>query len=147
VLVVVRGLGDKDIEVVRPALDRIAGIDLAVDDRCGVLDDVVDVEIFAWKSPTIDCVESTSRCSAGPKPPTACAVSSSSEAILALGSADKPRLAASSAGPISLGTVPLVMVCPGERNFPGLPVDTRSKYCSPIADTECTLADASTGIL
>ena len=29
--------------------------------------------------------------------------------------------AVSSAGPISSGTVPLVMVCPGEKNLPGLP--------------------------
>jgi hypothetical protein len=28
-----------------------------------------------------------------------------------------------------------------------LPSDTRSTYCSPTADTECTFADASTGIL
>jgi hypothetical protein len=39
------------------------------------------------------------------------------------------------------------MVCPSLRYLPGLPSDTRSRYCSPIADTECTLATASTGIL
>src|SRR5271167_2698395 len=36
---------------------------------------------------------------------------------------------------------------PGKFLLPGPPVDTRSRYCSPIADTECTLAEASTGIL
>src|ERR1700727_3022809 len=102
-------------------------------------------DMFASKSPTMDCVESTSRCSDGPNPPTANAVSSSSDAIFFLGRTDRPRLAASRAGPISLGTVPLVIVCPGEKNLPGAPVDTRSRYCSPIADTECTLPDESTG--
>ena len=48
---------------------------------------------------------------------------------------------------ISLGTVPLVMVCPDDRNLPGFPVDTKSRYCSPTADTECTFATASIGIL
>ena len=50
-------------------------------------------------------VESTSRCSAGPNPPTAFDVSVSSESIFSLGSTARPRLAASSAGPTSLGTV------------------------------------------
>src|ERR1700727_3926591 len=104
-------------------------------------------DMFASKSPTMDCVESTSRCSDGPHPATGNAVSSGSDAIFFLGRTDSPRLAASRAGPISLGTVPLVIVCPGEKNFPGPPVDTRSRYCSPIADTECTLAEASTGVL
>ena len=54
-------------------------------------------------SPTIAWVASTSRCSAGPSPPTACDVSSSSQAILSFGSTARPLLAASSAGPISAG--------------------------------------------
>lgn len=36
---------------------------------------------------------------------------------------------------------------PGGEVLPGLPAETRSRYCSPTADTECTLATASTGIL
>ena len=103
--------------------------------------------MFVWKSPTIAWVESTSRCSAGPNPPTDSAVSSSSLPILSLGNAASPRLAVSSAGPISAGTVPLVMVCPSRRYFPGFPLETRSRYCSPTADTEWTLATVSTGIL
>ena len=103
--------------------------------------------MLVLKSPTIAWVESTSRCSAGPSPPTDSAVSSSSWPILSFGSTVKPRLAVSSAGPISLGTVPLVIVWPGEKNPCALPSDTRSRYCSPTADTECTLADASSGIL
>ena len=72
-------------------------------------------EMLVLKSPAIAWVESTSRCSAGPSPPTAWAVSSSSAAILSLGSTASPRLAASSVGPISTGTVVLVMVWPGEK--------------------------------
>ena len=49
--------------------------------------------------------------------------------------------------PNLLGTVLSVMVWPSLRYWPGLPVDTRSRYCSPMAETECTFADASTGIL
>lgn len=48
-------------------------------------------------------------------------------------------------GLISRGTVPCVMVCPGEKYWLNSS-DTRSTYCLPIADTECTLATASTGI-
>ncbi|CNI08848.1 Uncharacterised protein [Mycobacterium tuberculosis] len=99
------------------------------------------------KSPTIAWVPSTSRCNAGPNPPTDIAVSSSRTGILSAGSAARPLLAVSSAGPISLGTVPFAMVWPSEKYLPGLPVDTRSRYCSPTADTEWTLAVASIGIL
>ena len=51
-------------------------------------------------------VESTSRCSAGPKPPTAFEVSVSSWSIFSFGSTARPRFAESSAGPTSLGTTP-----------------------------------------
>ncbi len=103
--------------------------------------------IWVLKSPTMAWVESTKRCRAGPSPPTDCAVSSSSWPIFSLGSTAKPRFAVSRAGPISAGTVPLVMVCPSARYLPGFPLDTRSRYCSPTAETECTLAVASVGIL
>ena len=96
--------------------------------------------MLVLKSPTMAWVESTSRCNAGPRPPTDSAVSSSNCPILSFGSTVKPRLAVSRAGPISLGTVPLVMVCPGEKNPCALPCETRSRYCSPTADTECTFA-------
>ncbi|PQM46461.1 hypothetical protein C1Y40_03370 [Mycobacterium talmoniae] len=111
--------------------------------------------MLVLKSPTIAWVESTNRCSDGPNPPTAWAVSSSSPPILSAGSAANPRLAVSKAGPIGDGTVlrgrPSAnfwgMVCPGRKCCGGLPLDTRSRYCSPTADTECTFADASIGIL
>ena len=71
--------------------------------------------VFASNSPASDCAESTKRCNAGPKPPTAADVSSSSEAILSLGSAARPRSTASSIVPMSSGTVVRVMVCPGVK--------------------------------
>ena len=43
VLVVCRGLRGQRVQVARPALDCITRVDLAVQDRSGVLDDVVDV--------------------------------------------------------------------------------------------------------
>ena len=54
--------------------------------------------MFVLKSPTIACEPSTNRCSDGPKPPTARAVSFSSTGILSAGSAASPLLAASRAG-------------------------------------------------
>ena len=42
-LVVLRSLRGKDIQVMRPAFDRFARVDLAVQDRCGVFNDVVDI--------------------------------------------------------------------------------------------------------
>ena len=103
--------------------------------------------MLSLKSWASACVESASRCRDGPKPPTACDVSSNSDEIFSLGSTSSPWLAAASTGPISAGTVPLVMVCPLAKYVPGLPADTRSRYCSPTADTECTLAVASIGTL
>ena len=63
------------------------------------------------KSWAIARVASTRRRRDGPSPPTASDVSCSSDATLSLGSAANARLAASSAGPIWLGTVVLVIVC------------------------------------
>jgi len=103
--------------------------------------------MFASKSPTMDCVESTSRCSDGPillLP--SCFVEQRCD--LLLGQDGRPRLAASRAGPISLGTVPLVIVCPGREELARAAGGTQDPdTAQPIADTECTLADASTGIL
>src|ERR1700709_1479372 len=83
----------------------------------------------------------------GPRPPTAWDVSVSSASIFSFGSTARLLLAASSAGPTSLGTELLVMVEPGARNWLESLAGTRSRYCSPMADTECTLAVVSTGIL
>ncbi|CKS74056.1 Uncharacterised protein [Mycobacterium tuberculosis] len=86
------------------------------------------------------------RFSEDPSPPTASDASCSTDATRSLGSTANPRLAASSAGPIWLGTVVVVIVCPCRRYGPLVRVDTRSTNCSPTADTECTLAEASVGI-
>ena len=104
-------------------------------------------EMLVLKSPARACVESTSRCSAGPSPPTACA--SRRVARRSCLSAAPPTRGRRDPTPARsrLGTVLLVMVCPSRRSIGRIAVDTRSRYCSPTADTECTLADASTGIL
>ncbi len=103
--------------------------------------------MLVWKSPAIAWVESTRRCSAGPSPPTATAVSSSSSPTFSLGSAASIRLASSRIGPIGAGTVVSVMTALSASTLSVVPADTRSRYCSPTADTECTCAEASAGIL
>ena len=112
------------------------------------VDDVVDVaDVRPEVTDDRLRVSRPAAAATGPTRRPPATVSSSSAAIFSFGSTASPWLAASSAGPISLGTVPLVMVCPSAKYWPGCRSDTRSRYCSPIADTECTLADASTGIL
>ncbi|SKU45906.1 Uncharacterised protein [Mycobacteroides abscessus subsp. abscessus] len=66
---------------------------------------------------------------------------------MSLGRTSNVWLTVSRVGPIGLGTVLLVMVWPGEKYLAGFCADTRSMYCSPTADTECTFAEESIGIL
>ena len=75
---------------------------------------------LSLKSLAIAVVESTRRCNAGPRPPTAWDVSVSSASIFSFGSTARLLLAASSAGPTSLGTELLVMVVPGARYWFGV---------------------------
>ena len=91
--------------------------------------------------------ESTSRCSAGPRPPTACDVSVEQRVDLLLGQHRQTLVGRVQRGTDLAGHRALGDRLTRLRYWSVVPSDTRSRYCSPMADTECTLADASTGIL
>ena len=76
--------------------------------------------MLVLKSPTIACVESTSRCSAGPSPPTASAVSSSSDDLLLAAAPQDRGWRCPAPARSHWAPCPSVIVCPGEKYPPAL---------------------------
>ena len=145
--IVRRRLRGQRVQVRRPRLDRVGRHNLTVEERPELSTRLLMSSMLVLKSPTTAWVPSTKRCRARTQATDRLSGLVQQHQDLVGGQGRTDPAHSVERRPDLAGTVPLVMECSGGEVLVGFAQATQVEYCSPTADTECTLAMESTGTL